>query len=258
MIGRLTDGSALEDAQSQMAVIADRLARDYPDANRNHGVHVYTLTQGMVDEGTGPMLCPVASVGLDGVAHRLRQHRQSAARPRGRAPARDRGPDRARRGRGRVIRELFTESVLLALLAVPPALGFAVAEPAHYPRQHAGQHHALRSRLRVAGTRPAAAGLHHRLAVVTACLFGVLPARAGLAQRASSEALKEGGRSSTGRQLLRRGIVVAEMAIALPLLVAAGLGVIGTTRFLNGPQGYDPDGVLTMKLVLPDRIYHEC
>ena len=69
-----------------------------------------------------------------------------------------------------------------------------------------------------------------------------------------SESLKEGGRSSTGRQLLRRGIVAAEIAIALPLLVAAGLGVIGTNRFLNGPQGYDPDGVLTMKLVLPDRI----
>ena len=70
-----------------------------------------------------------------------------------------------------------------------------------------------------------------------------------------SEALKEGGRTATGRQLLRRGIVVAEMAIALPLLVAAGLGVLGTNRFLNGPQGYDPDGVLTMKLVLPERTY---
>ncbi len=45
------------------------------------------------------------------------------------------------------------------------------------------------------------------------------------------------------------------MSIALPLLVAAGLGVIGTNRFLNGPQGYDPNGLLTMKLVLPERTY---
>jgi putative ABC transport system permease protein len=45
------------------------------------------------------------------------------------------------------------------------------------------------------------------------------------------------------------------MTIALPLLVAAGLGVIGTNRFLNGPQGYNPAGVLAMKLVLPDRTY---
>ena len=70
-----------------------------------------------------------------------------------------------------------------------------------------------------------------------------------------AEALKEGGRTATGRQRLRRAIVIAEMAIALPLLVAAGLGVIGTNRFLNGPQGYDPDGLLTMKLVLPERTY---
>ena len=70
-----------------------------------------------------------------------------------------------------------------------------------------------------------------------------------------SDALKEGGRTATGRQLLRRGIVVAEMSIALPLLVAAGLGVLGTNRFLNGPQGYDPDGMLSMKLVLPERTY---
>ena len=47
-----------------MAVIADRLARDYPDANRDHGVRVYTLAQGMMDEGTGPMLVAVAGVGV--------------------------------------------------------------------------------------------------------------------------------------------------------------------------------------------------
>src|SRR6185503_18300674 len=93
------------------------------------------------------------------------------------------------------------------------------------------------------------------LAVLTACIFGLLPALQASKSRVS-EALKEGGRSSTGRQLLRRGIVIAEISIALPLLVAAGLGVLGAHRFLNGPQGYDPDGVLTMKLVLPDRTYH--
>ncbi len=94
------------------------------------------------------------------------------------------------------------------------------------------------------------------LAVLTACIFGLLPALQASRSQVS-EALKEGGRTSTGRQLLRRGIVIAEISIALPLLVAAGLGVLGTNRFLNGPQGYDPDGILTMKLVLPDRTYHD-
>jgi putative ABC transport system permease protein len=92
------------------------------------------------------------------------------------------------------------------------------------------------------------------LALLTACIFGVLPALQA-ARAPVAPALKEGGRSSTGRQLLRRAIVVAEMAIALPLLIAAGMGVLGTHRFLNGPQGYDPDGLLTMKVVLPERTY---
>jgi putative ABC transport system permease protein len=92
------------------------------------------------------------------------------------------------------------------------------------------------------------------LALVTAVIFGMLPALQAARSRVA-DALKEGGRTATGRQWLRRAIVVAEIAIALPLLVTAGLGVIGTNRFLNGPQGYDPDGLLTMKLVLPERTY---
>src|SRR6185312_15901641 len=87
------------------------------------------------------------------------------------------------------------------------------------------------------------------LAIVTACIFGALPAVQG-ARSPGVETLKDGGRTSTGRQLARRAIVVIEMTIALPLLVAAGLGVLGTDRFLHGPQGYNPDGVLAMKLVL--------
>ena len=65
------------------------------------------------------------------------------------------------------------------------------------------------------------------LAVLTACIFGILPALQA-ARSSVADALKEGGRSATGRQLLRRAIVVAEMSIALPLLVAAGMGVLGT------------------------------
>jgi putative ABC transport system permease protein len=91
-------------------------------------------------------------------------------------------------------------------------------------------------------------------ALLTAGVFGLLPALQA-AGSSVTDTLKEGGRTSTGRQRLRRAIVVAEISIALPLLVAAGLGVIGTSRFLTGPQGYDPDGLLTMKLILSDREY---
>src|SRR5690606_14841952 len=67
---------------------------------------------------------------------------------------------------------------------------------------------------------------------------------------------KEGGRGSTsGRLRLRRVLVTAEIALALPLLVAAGMTAIGTTRFLSGPQGYDPDGLLTFRATLPESSY---
>jgi putative ABC transport system permease protein len=50
-------------------------------------------------------------------------------------------------------------------------------------------------------------------------------------------------------------LVTAEIALALPLLVAAGMTALGTTRFLNGPQGYDPDGLLTFRATLPEAGY---
>jgi putative ABC transport system permease protein len=254
VIGRLQPGKTLEDAQSEMSVIADRLARDYPDANRDHGARVYTLSQGMMDEGSGPMLSlwqasafvvlliACANIANLMLARAAERRRETAVRLALGA------------SRGRVVRELLTESTLLALIAVPPALGFAwiclyfmrISMPARILKFVPG-FESLGPDLRLLTFTIG-------LALVTACIFGVVPALQA-ARSKVSESLKEGGRSATGRQLLRRGIVVAEMAIALPLLVAAGLGVLGTHRFLNGPQGYDPDGILTMKLVLPQRLY---
>ncbi len=254
VIGRLAPGHTFEEASSQMDLIAARLARDYPDANRDRGVRVDTLTQGMMDEGLGPILSLwqvsafiVLLIACANIANLLLA--RAAERRRETAVRLALGASR-----GRVVRALLTESALLAMVAVPPALGFAWIAL-----------HVMRAGMpaRIIRFVPGfeSLGLDLRLlaftlglAFVTAAVFGLLPALQ-VAQSHVSDALKEGGRSSTGRQWLRRGIVIAEMAIALPLLVAAGLGVMGTNRFLNGPQGYDPDRVLTMKVVLPERGY---
>jgi predicted permease len=156
--------------------------------------------------------------------------------------------------RGRILRELLAESLALAATAIPAAIGFSwlflyamrAAMPATIIRFVPGWE-SLGPDLRLLGFTIA-------LAVATALLFGILPALQAARSRVV-ETLKDGGRTATGRHLLRRAIVIAEIAIALPLLVAAGRGVIGTNRFLNGPQGYNPDGVLAMKLVLPYRTY---
>jgi putative ABC transport system permease protein len=253
-IGRLITGATVDDAQSEMSVLAARLARDYPDANRDHGVRVYTLTRGMMDEGIGPMFSLwqasaviVLLIACANIANLLlaraaeRRHETGVRLALGAS-------------RSRIVRESLTESALLALIAVPPALGFAwlslyairVSMPANILRFVPG-FESLGPDLRLVGFTIA-------VALLTACVFGLLPAFQA-ARSSVTETLKEGGRTSTGRQRLRRAIVVAEISIALPLLVAAGLGVLGTRRFLTGPQGYDPDGLLTMKLVLPDRVY---
>ncbi len=253
-IGRLKPGVTLEDAQSELSLLASRLAREYPKANRDHGVRVYTLTRGMLDEGTGPLLSLwqasaviVLLIACANIANLLlaraaeRRHETGVRLALGAS-------------RGRIVRESLTESTLLALIAVPPALAFAwlslyavrVSMPANILRFVPG-FESLGVDLRLVGFTLA-------IALLTACIFGLLPAFQA-AGASVTDTLKEGGRTSTGRQGLRRAIVVVEISIALPLLVAAGLGVMGTHRFLNGPQGYDPDGVLTMKLVLPERVY---
>jgi putative ABC transport system permease protein len=254
VIGRLRPGRTLDDVQSEFSVLAARLAREYPDANRDHGVAVFTLSRGMMDEGLGPMLSLwqasamiVLLIASANIANLLlaraaeRRHETGVRLALGAS-------------RGRIVRESLTESLILALMAVPPALGFAwlslyamrVSMPANILRFVPG--------FESLGPDPRLIGFTIAIAVVTGCAFGLAPALQS-ASASVTETLKEGGRTSTGRQRLRRTIVMAEIAIALPLLVAAGLGVLGTLRFLNGPQGYDPDGLLTMKIVLPERVY---
>jgi len=254
VIGRVKAGRTFADVETEMRVLGGRLARDYPDANRDHGTRVDTLTRGMLDEGSGPLLAlwqasafVVLLIACANIANLMLA--RAAERRREMAVRLALGASRIR-----IVRELLTESTMLALLAVPGALGFAwiclylmrISMPARILRFAPG-FETLGPDLRLLGFTLA-------LALLTAGIFGLLPAFQAARSRVA-DALKEGGRSATGRQLLRRAIVVAQLSIALPLLVASGIGVIGTNRLLNGPQGYDPDGLLTMKLFLPERNY---
>ena len=235
--GRLQSGATLEDAQSEMSVLAARLAREYPEANRDHGVRVYTLTRGMLDEGTGPMLSLwqasaviVLLIACANIANLLlaraaeRRHETGVRLALGAS-------------RGRIIRESLTESVLLALLAVPPALGFAWASLYAIRVSMPANILPIRTRLRVARSGPAPRQLHSRRSGPDGVCVSGCCRRSRRPRPPVTETLKQGGRTSTGRQGLRRAIVIAEISIALPLLVAAGLGVLGTRRFLTRTAG---------------------
>jgi putative ABC transport system permease protein len=94
------------------------------------------------------------------------------------------------------------------------------------------------------------------LAIVSTAAFGLFPAL-----RASrvdlTDALKTGGRTAAagGRHRLRNAMVVVEVALALTLLVAAGLSIRGTTRVLWRDDGYDPEGVMTLRVSLLETRY---
>src|SRR5262249_59078286 len=93
-------------------------------------------------------------------------------------------------------------------------------------------------------------------AAIAALIFGALPA-VHMARGIVADALKSDGRTGAGpgRQRVRRALVVAEIALALPLLVAAMLSISTIRSFLISWQGYDPNNVLTMRAVLPASRY---
>ena len=257
VVGRLKQGKTIDDASAQMAVIGERLAQQYPEANRAHGARVTTLVEGMRDQGLGPivvlwqaaagfvLLIACANIANLLLARGAERQREIAVRTALGATRR------------RIIRELLVESLVLAVAAVPVALGVAwvglhfirINMPAQLLRFVDGWH--------AMDVDPRLAGFTLAGAAVTSILFGLLPALRA-SRPVLTDALKDSGRGSTagrGRQRLRTALVVGEVALALPLLVASGMSTIGAYRFLNGPQGYNPDGVMVMRLVLPDTPY---
>jgi len=256
-IGRLAPGRTLDDAKAQMAVAGEQLVRDHPETNRNREVRVFTIGDGMMDIG----LMPILSMWQDSAFFVLLIACANVA-----SLLLARGAERNREmairlaigaSRGRVVRELLLESIVLALIAVPAALAVAWVSlklvvgymPAKIVKYVAGWNQ-MDVDVRLVGFT---AGL----ALLTAIVFGLVPALQASRSR-MSEALKDGARGATAgasRLRLRRGLVVGEIALALPLLVAATLSVLTVRQFLNGPQGFNPDGLLTMRLQLPDARY---
>jgi putative ABC transport system permease protein len=257
VLGRLARGRTLADAQAQMAVVGERIAQEHPDTNRGRVARAYTLAEGMMDIGLKPILSLwqasawfVLLIACANVANLLLA--RGAERQREMAVRLAMGASRAR-----VVRELLIESAIFALAAVPGALAVAWIclklmvgyMPAKIARFVAGWNEM--------GVNPRLVGFTILLAAITAVIFGLVPAIQASRSRLA-ETLKEGGRTATAgasRLRLRRGLVIAEMALALPLLVASGLSVMAVHRFLNGPQGYQPDGLLTTHVVLASGRY---
>jgi putative ABC transport system permease protein len=155
--------------------------------------------------------------------------------------------------RFRLVRQLLTESMLLALAG--GALGLVIAfwliqtlialSPATIPRLHE------------IGLDARTLGFTLGTALLTSLLFGLAPAWQA-SKTDLNESLKEGGRTtSAGSGLLRNTLVVAEVALTLVLLIGAGLLLKSLWRVWQVNPGFNPTGVLTMQVSLPVANYPE-
>jgi predicted permease len=226
-LARLRPGVSISEAQAEMSALQKSLDELYPEADRDLGALVVPLKQDIVGDTSGLLLLLLGAVALvlliacANVANLLLA--RSAARTREFAIRAALGASRAR-----VVRQLLTESVLLALIG--GGLGLAVAALGMKPALAALP--GTLPRVQEIGLNPPVLAFVFALVVTVGILFGLAPALKN-SKSDLQEALKEGGRTASGgRQRMQGMLVIAQMALTLVLLVGAGL-LLRTIRSLG-------------------------
>ena len=245
-IGRMKPGMTLAQARGDMDGVARSLAQEYPDADKDVGIAVTPLKEVMVRDIQAFLLVLLAAVGFVLLISCVNVANLLLARSTGRARE---FAIRTALGasQGRVIRQLLTESMLLAIAG--GGLGLLVASW--------GTSATLRS-LPQALPRASDVGIDSRVLIFTLAicilagvLFGLAPALK-TSRPDLHEALKEGGRGASGTRYRTQGIfVVVEMALALLLLVGAGLAIRTLTHLWGVNPGFDPQNVLSFDVGFP-------
>ena len=250
-IGRLKPDVPFERAQTEMSGIMRQLEEEYP-TNRDYGINLVTLPDQIVGRSLRTalwvMLAAVAAVLLIACANVANLMLSRAA-----VREREVGVRLALgAGRSRLVRQLLTESVLLAVLG--GALGLALAwaglrlliglAPSDIPR------------LDQVSLDPLVLGVALALALVTGLAFGLVPALQ--ASRPNlTDALREGARGTGGAQgnRMRRLLAAGQVALVLVLLTSAGLLVRSFLELQRVQLGFRPDNLLTMRIALPGTRY---
>jgi putative ABC transport system permease protein len=251
---RLKPGMTLSQAQADMSTIDRRLAEQYPDNERDRQTLLVPLHQWLTGDVRPALLILFGAVGLV----LLIACANFGGLLMGRAIARQQEfVIRASlgAGRSRLIRQALTESGILAIIGGAAGLllakwgtGFLVSVKPSELERFSGIQMDAHVFLFVFG-----------ISLLTGAGFGLIPA--WWAARADvTESLKEGARSSTAgpfSQMLRQLLVTAELALALVLLVGAGLLIKGFSRLRSVNPGFNPTNVMTMHLQLPATRYAE-
>jgi len=251
VFARLKPGVTVQQAQAEMNGIAGRLARQYPEADEGWGVAVVPLHKLVGGFLAPPLMFLLGAVGLllllacANVANLLLA--KAAGRQKEIAVRVALGA-----GRLRVVRQLLTESVVIALAG--GAFGLLLAKwsigllrgliPDVFPLM---QQVSIDNRVLL---------FTFVVALVTGLIFGAAPA-IRISKADLNSTLKATGRAVTGGgvQKLRDGLVTVEIALALVLVVAAGLMARSFARLMSVNPGLRTNDVLTMQLTLPTARY---
>jgi predicted permease len=245
-LGRLKPGVTLQQARADMARVTQNLAAAYPQKDHGIGAHIVPMKEAIVGDVRPLLMVLLAAVGVvlliacGNVANLVlaratsRMHEFAVRAALGAS-------------RRRLLRQLLTESVTLALLG--GLLGVALAYwgtqgalkvlPDTLPR---AQHIALDGRvlLFTAG-----------ISLLTGILFGLLPAIKASRANVNSTLADRSRGTSVARSNAQRIFVVAEMAMALVLMISAGLMIRSLSALWSVDPGFQADHLLTFGLTLP-------
>lgn len=251
VIGRMKPGVTVEQAQADLARVNAGLLQQFP-GQKGYGVYVAGYREQIVGRIRPAILVLLGAVGCvlliacANVANLLLA--RASVRQRELALRAAIGA-----GRTRLVRQLLTESLLISLAggAIGVALGYfgvkalIATAPPDLPRLDA-----IAMDWRVLA-------FAFGLTLLTSVVFGLVPALQ-LARTDANHAMKEGARGSSGiGRSMRRGLVVVEIALAVVLLVGAGLMLRSFDRMQRVSMGFDPDNLLTARLTLWGQRYQQ-
>jgi predicted permease len=247
ILAHLKPGVTMKEAQADIDRIATRL-RIEKHRDPSFVISVVPLMEQVVGNARGSVLLLFGAVGFvlliacTNVANLLLS--RAAARQKEIAVRSALGA-----GRRRVIRQLLTESLVLSFLGGTAGLVIAAACLAAIRTMHPGNI----PRLDELGMDYRVFGFAAAASVLTGIAFGLLPALR-VSRLDLNSSLKSGGRAaregglSVKRDRMRGALVIAELAISLPLLIGAGLLARSFVRLLSVPPGFNPDHLASMKL----------